>query len=448
MSYTPEIFAYRNPKHHEALVLPLGSSKVTVSDTRVYNTVFAGSSSTAIDLVIPKQSGFLDPSTLAIRALITLTDATLAQVVAGCPSFSYISQVQSAVGSSVLKIVPYHGVVSTALLNLCMSKSQKSGKAIALGFAATSSDDNLTDARIKAVAGGTETFSVVTPLLTSVIANASGMIPLSCGDIRFTIYLADTTQFNAFSTATGSSYSVKNLDLVYDVFKWGDSRDNYIPMSQDNYLPPVVSLKTLSYNVATSTYSSGTSGTSTLSFSINLKSVRGLLALFVPRNLATATTGSTNNVYDSWDVTNGTGTYQFALNNVFYPQVPINALNLASCNWELQKLATIFKNNFTSLFDKSSDMSISVKEASYSVSALGTTGTTSTDPSKFMVGCLLDKLYNQGDFYTGVPTINNNIQLKITSTYATTQDFTCILLAVGDCFLNMNMDQGNATLSE
>ena len=135
---------------------------------------------------------------------------------------------------------------------------------------------------------------------------------------------------------------------------------------------------------------------------------------------------------ESVDATTGSGSYQFQIGGVNYPQQILSALNNNS------GIINELRRAMGSIYDRSNSLSIGATE--FLMTPASTTDTINI-PGKFYVGTSCMRLTEDQDYmFTGVSSANSQINVIInTSTaVATGNNLTCLLLAHYDAIFEIN----------
>jgi hypothetical protein len=118
-------------------------------------------------------------------------------------------------------------------------------------------------------------------------------------------------------------------------------------------------------------------------------------------------------------------------------------MNKSGIYSELKKFSTtLYNSQYSKIFDKNNDISISPVEWSY---VQGNT-TTNAAPGKFMVGIHTEQLHNNADFTSGISTQQGGIVARVSLNTATNIALNTTMLVVADAFLNFDFVTGQTTL--
>jgi hypothetical protein len=248
--------------------------------------------------------------------------------------------------------------------------------------------------------------------------------------------------FGFVGTSTLTSLTITNFEVGYELFQPPTNLRNQI-MSR-----PSIQLKTMTYQHSSQPIAVGSSGTQSLTFNVRYNSIKAIFLTFTPTAVATSiTAGFLNNAYDCIDITNGSssgstgGDYCIIINGTQYPNKTLSTLTArAQIFTELKKACTTLGVEYTKIYDKNNDVSITQTEWLYP--ATTTTLTTKAAPSKFIVGIHTEKLHNNSIFFSGVSSQNSAITVRVNIPVATTVGVNCNLTCVCDSVLDFDLTQG------
>jgi len=171
-----------------------------------------------------------------------------------------------------------------------------------------------------------------------------------------------------------SSFSISNVELVYDMLEFNTDVDQIIRKNEKIYI------KSQSFSNTQQTLGSGVQGNISLVFNTRLASIKSAFL-----NMSnTDATKCTNKLYDSIDLSRSNGDFQISLGGYSYPQRSLSTLNNKGGIFQALRDAV------GTIFDNHNSLSISRNEWNFV-----DTGTTSyITPAKFYVGFNLEKLHS------------------------------------------------------
>ena len=285
-----------------------------------------------------------------------------------------------------------------------------------------------------------EEYTVAGPL-NCCIANAEKLFPVSkMSNVR--IQLTMDTLANMFATGnatvTPAAIELTNLELHYECITFDPQTDALIAsMANPN---GEIMIKTQSYSSSTQTIPSGSQSQLEYLFNNRLSSIKSLLLLLGGNQDTAGTNHQVNGMYDSVDVTNGMGDYQFVVAGTHIPPQPLSASRSKALIFE--QLSDCFGGTAHDLFG--SAMSITPKE-------FAKLGTEATDPATgdgafFAVGISTEKL-NSSALMTGISSQLSPINVRINFGSANTdRNHNLMLVTLHDAIISVNLMTKQATV--
>ena len=464
MESLPNLVNYSEPLS----VLPDGMQNYSVTCTPVNGSSFGPSAQIIVDL---NNVGYLDPASLMIRYNVTYTTTSATATgatqgiygaVSGCPVYSPFLRLDTLMNSNVIESVNNYNSVCSLLSNVNMSVAGKLGQQYALGYASDNYEFNeSTDGFIGGVVGTgsaqvlTKTLYLSAPL-PCLLSNAEKLIPLNGTNIRlqFTtdsmanfcplVSTTDVTGAQTFTTIAGTitglcglastvvtanaasrftGMTINNFEIVYNQVQFPPHIDQEIRMQS-----PKIRIKTTSFATGTQTIANATGGTVNLIYNLRYASIKGLFLM----NGGTTDGGtSKNKLFDSFDITRGTGSYNFNINGLNYPQNPMSTLtNKAFLLQELRRtMNNIYQNNV--------DMSINANEYALNDGSQSSVYI----PAKFFVAVNTQRLsVPYKTLFTGISSQNSPINAVINCGTATmSQNITALLAINYDAILEIDL---------
>jgi hypothetical protein len=204
--------------------------------------------------------------------------------------------------------------------------------------------------------------------------------------------------------------------LNYNVLDFGPEIDNAVRSMGEK-----ITIKSQSYSNTSNTLPLGSNGQVELIYSTKLASIKSLF-------LHCSVAGTTNGIFDAYEVTSG-GDIQFNLGGKLFPQSrPLSAAvaNKAMLLLELKKACG-------GLYNKSNTMAINNQE-------LLTIGTASTvvNPAKSYYGVSTQVLQGSDSvLLSGTSTNNSPITCRLNLTLATPATVNAALIAAFDCLIEI-----------
>lgn len=428
----------REINYSSAMSLPEGTQSNSIVSSPINGQTFGASQIIQFDLV---QRGYMVPESLYLRYKLTVTGGTAGTVnnfIRGTPVYSFLSRLETIVGSQVVESIQNYNILSNMLVNCKMNYAQKVGLANSFGYStadatlANQVDFGLSRTNLPnggnllgATAAAPANFFYAAPL-GCLLSNADHLVPLkfmpSCRIQLTTETLANAIQSPAGANAI-ASYSLSNVELCYDIIEFSPFVDQAISsMGQGS-----ITIRSQSYLSSGVTLPAASSGSLEFLFNQRLASIKSLFAHLS----GTLSTVSLNTLFDSVDAT-GTlgGDYQFFVSGLPYPPRPISTvLNKAAVSMELS-LA------FGPAHDLlSSNFSIAPTE----FNSTNVTVTTQNAMGKFYVGTNTEKLSTNGALLTGISSQGSPISVRVSIGTATTNAQVIQLICLYDALLKIDI---------
>jgi hypothetical protein len=428
----------REINYSSAMSLPEGTQSNSIVSSPINGQVFGASQIIQFDLV---QRGYLQPESLYLRYKLTVTGGTAGNVgnfIRGTPVYTFLSRLETIVGSQVVESIQNYNQLSNMLVNCKMNYAQKTGLANSFGY--TTADGTLANqvdfglARANLANGGNLLGATgAAPLnlfyaapLGCLLSNADHLVPLkfmpSCR-----IQLTTETLANAIQTVVAPnnivSYSLSNVELCYDIIEFSPFVDQAISsMGQGS-----ITIRSQSYLSSGVTLPAASSGSLEFLFNQRLASIKSLFAHLS----GTLNTVSVNTLFDSVDATGALGgDYQFFVSGLPYPPRPISTvLNKAAVSMELSLAFGPAHDLLTSNF------SIAPTE----FNSTNVTTTTQTAMGKFYVGTNTEKLSTNGALLTGISSQGSPISVRVSIGTATTNAQVIQLICLYDALLKIDI---------
>jgi hypothetical protein len=213
-----------------------------------------------------------------------------------------------------------------------------------------------------------------------------------------------------------TDFILSDFCVNYNILEFGPDIDNAVRSMGDK-----ITIKSQSYSNVANTLPLGTNGQVELIYSTKLASIKSLF-------LHCSVAGTTNGVFDSYEVTSG-GDLQFNIGGKLFPQSrPLSTAvaNKAMLLLELRKACG-------ALYAKTGSMSINSQE-------LLTIGSASTvvNPAKSYYGVSTQILQgSESVLLSGTSTNNSPITCRLNITQATPATVSAALIAVFDCLIEI-----------
>ena len=418
MSALPQSVNYQEP----LVVLPENTTNFEYTAVPVNGATFGPSSQILVDL---GNRGFLDPASLYFRYKINYTGLAADTVkICGVPAYQPMLRLDTFANSQNIETINNYNTVTALNLNLSLNIADRMGQQFNLGFNDTGLLNEHTDgAQLLIPAGGSIDQYYAAPLI-GLIGNAEKLIPLFLmNNIRVAITL-DTFQ-NVTSHLTAdkkiTGFTISNFEICYNCIDMGMSIQNdIIAMNSKLRIKSSTWATSLAPQIPKDSV-----GSQSLTFNLRYASVKSCFAIFGGTDPAI----SANKLLDSYDVTSGSGDYQFNIGGVNFPQKSLSTLNnKAGIMMELRKSqGSIFSNN----------VSLSVNWSEFTLNSGNSSSV--VKPAKFIVSQNLMKMtVPSKGFFLGVSTQLAPIQLNINIGTATSQAYNPLLCINYDSILEID----------
>lgn len=362
------------------------------------------------------QRGWLDPKSLSIRYRVDYSNGgnttTAGSAMIGCPVYTPFVRLNEYCGGATISSVNSYNQVCQALVSGSYSVSSKYGLQSCFGYTDGQNTNPNMDGRVLKVnsdptAGAlTGSFFVSAPLLGSILANSSKMIPLF-GIPALRLELTLDSLANMFFSSAGTAgngyvapsvFTISNFELCYSMIDLGAEVERYTLASA-----PQLKIKTTGYSNSSVSVAVGAVGSSSLVYNQRYSSIKS--AFILPAST------SLNKWGDFMDITNGGGDYSLTIGNVAFPQAVLStALNRSGILQETRRA-------FGCLFDSDNNNSINAVEFAYNINYTDTTSTSTTspyEPAKFIIGVDLEKVaHDDRTMMSGVSTFGTSISVNV-----------------------------------
>ena len=375
------------------------------------------------------QSNYLDPASLYIRYRVkTHGAATNVHACKKLPVYTLLQRLEVLFGSQIVENINDYNVYANMWMDMQLDPAQRYGSANQYGLNASGSLAD-TDGGSSTIAANTTSFTnnYAAPL-PCLLSASERLIPLGMmPNVRLQITTESVA--NAFLAATApTGIEFSNIELVYTSINFGADVENVIK-GVDSFFIKSQSVASMANNLST-----GITGTADLVYNMRLASVKSLFCTFAP----TGNNNALNGKFDSYDLSNGNGSFVFNIAGINYPQRDIStALHKNSLLLEIQKACG-------GLHSESYNSSISPVEWGM------VDGGTSTlqQPGKFYFAQNLEKLVNNQVLLSGISTQASPIVLRIVTNHTTTSPYNVTMFALYDALIQVNPLTRDASLKQ
>lgn len=423
--------------------LPEGTQCTSIVASPVNGQSFTPAGSLIqFDLV---QRGYLIPESMYLRYRLTTTLPATAganNALRGTPAYSCFSRLETIVGSQTVESIANYNMISNMLVNSRMNYAQKIGLANSLGYSSSASSVtyafDFTTNSCNALSFQTSTaanaiganVSLSCPL-GSLLSNCSNLVPLGfMPGVRIqltTEALANAYRLDGTNPITG--YTISQLELCYDVVSFSPMVDQAISQRGGGQL----TIKSQSYLSSGVTLGSGSVGQLEFLFNTRVASLKSLFTHL-------SATSSASGIFDSVDVTNNNGDYQFFVAGSPYPPRALSTLlNKSAISMELSMALG------GGVYDLlSSNFSINPTEFGYTINAppviTAGTPTATAQMGKFYPSVNCERLVTSDALLTGISSQGSPISFRVQIGTATTQASVINLICLFDALLQIDMN--------
>ena len=402
--------------------LPAGTSLMSIVTAPSNGSVFQDGGILYMDLI---SRGSMIPSSLYIRYKLTVTtDATANPYIRGIPAYSVFARSECLIGSSIIETIQGYNQVSSMVVNTKMNTAQKVGLSASLGLldqSTTPTFDNVDG--YKLLPSATNVLSLSAPLGNMFSACQQ---PLPLGKMPACRIQLTLDALTNLVSVGGTSFSVSNVELCYDVVDFGAEIDAAVD-SMVNESGEIV-IKSQGFMNSAQIVPIGLQGSTELVYGLRLASIKSLFALFCGTNAAYNPSAWAS----SRDITSNSGDLAFTISGKSYPDRPVSTtLNKAAFLSELSAAWGPSHDILTSNF------AITQKQF-YGYLGSGVVADPVSHPSRFIFSVNCEKLATNGALLTGVSSSNTPITLRINSSVATAQTFNVNVIALFDALIKVN----------
>lgn len=275
--------------------LPQGSRGQSLSAVPNNGSTFSEGSQIIVPLTT---TGILIPDSLYMSYKIAFTNLVNAEMI-GTPVYSPFSNLTTQIGSNTFESINNFGIVNNTLCNLRLSVADKYGQLPALGYYGATGTPSLEqlDGRTLLV---NDSFTLSGPVFCALSQAETGVPLFSMPEIRLIFTMDSLANYFTTTVAIPTVVTVSNFEIRYKIMNTDGSITNEI------YSMPEIQIKTSSFASSTSTIAAASSGYIEPTFSMRFGSVRNVVAVLGSGSLK-------NKNYDSVDLTNNAGEYQYKI---------------------------------------------------------------------------------------------------------------------------------------
>lgn len=410
--------------------LPPNTSNLSVVVSPANGQTF-GAGGDVIQFDLPSR-GYLVPESLYIRFKQTTTGANADPLLRGTPAYTPFARLETIIGGQVVESIQQYNQLANILVNTKMSIAQKVGMAASLGYidnggGVAPTFINVDGATLAQTADTAQDYAAP---LGCLLSNAEHLVPLGMMP-GCRIQLTTDSLTNMFVVpANTTAWALSNLELCFDVVDFGEEVNMAVMSMADE--DGNIFIKSQSYTSASQNLPTGT-GQTELVFNQRLSSIKSILA-----NFAGGAANQTNGIFDSVDVSRGSGDYQFLIASEQFPPRPLSvSQNKGGVYQELADTWSVAHDLYHS------NMAITPLQ----FAALDNTATTNTSPAKFYVGTNTERLSTNNALLTGVSSQLSPISLRVNlGATGSSQAHMTTLICLFDAIIAVNVGSRQASV--
>jgi hypothetical protein len=260
--------------------------------------------------------------------------------------------------------------------------------------------------------------------LNCLFANADRLVPLKfMPGCRIQLTMDALANIFYAATTTPTSAIITNMELCFDLIDFPADVDMAVASMSD--AAGKIHIKSQSFVSSGQTLANGSVGSLEFIYNYRLASIKSLFL-----NQSGTAASSLNKAYDSFDCTAGSGSYQFFVASMPYPQRPLSTA---------QNRAGILTETSSALgpaHDINTNQ-LGVSPATFARNVGDTT--TIALPAQFWVASNTERLSSNGVLLSGVSSQNSPISLRMDITTATTAALTLQLIALYDAIVEVDV---------
>lgn len=380
------------------------------------------------------QYGYIVPDSLVVSCVIRYdvdAGAGTTTIMGSCPASAWVRDLTTMVNSQQIENIQGYNSLYNMLVNAKMDVSAKLGLSKAFGLSFSDSETaaaytprfNNGDGAVFATGAGTKTLRGSFPL-GCILSSASKFLPLSMGDTRITLTIADLNDFTGSSgAAVRSNLQISQIQLNYDCIVFSEDVDGLINSQAD--AAGDIYLKSQSFAVSSSPIANGFVGSTEIPYAQSLTSIKSLHTLFTPL--------VGNRGFASHDATSQNGSLQYTIAGRPYPESQIDTLNRPQYA-TLEFLASIYGTHDPILSTRTS-MSNATWTA---VDAAPADDSKVIDVAKAYFGANVERLSSNAYMLSGVSSMNSNLTLRLVANTATLAALNAVFIVCYDAVIKYN----------
>jgi hypothetical protein len=377
------------------------------------------------------QYGRLVPDSMYLSVNLKFVNGTTgtANYILGVSALSWINRVDSFINSSTVETINAVGPLSQMVLSGKLNAMDKLGLSYPLGinfgndgaFIAEEADSFLIPTGT--ATGATVAVPIAVPL-PCIFANADKFFPLGLGECRIqltTDILSNFASTSAGATTTLASYTVENVQLMYDIIEFDAETEALINSQVDaegNFY-----IKSESWAISSATIANAFTGYVEIPYANSLTSIKSIYTLFCRSDRY--------KLFSSYDPTQSNGSIQWTVGSQPYPPTAIDTLNRRPTA-VLEFLEALHGTKNSPLSARTCLSFINFRD-----STVAQASDSPTNLSKAFFGCSLEKI--SGSYLlTGISSMNSNITVRVNIGTATNVALNALVILNHDVLVKFN----------
>lgn len=352
------------------------------------------------------QYGRLVPASMYLTANLKFVNGTTGTInhILGVPSLAWINRIDSFINSSTVETVNAVGPLAQMLLSGKMNAVDKLGLSYPLGinfgadgaFVTEESDGYFISAATGT--GAVVTVPIATPI-PNIFSNADKYFPLGLGECRIQLtsdILSNFASTSAGAATTLASYTIENVQLMYDIIEFDDNTEmlinSQVDANGDFYI------KSESYAVSSATIATAFTGYVEIPYANSLTSIKSIYTMFCRSDRY--------RLFAAYDPTQSNGSVQWTIGSQPYPSSAIDTLNRRPS--AVMEFLEALHGTKASPVSARTCLSFS----NFRDSTVVQGSDAPSNLSKAFFGCSLEKI--SGSYLlTGISSMNSNITVRV-----------------------------------
>jgi hypothetical protein len=352
------------------------------------------------------QYGRLIPDSMYLSCNLKFVNGTTGTTnyILGVPALAWINRIDSFINSSTVETINAVGPLSQMILAGKMNAMDKLGLSYPFGinfgadgaFIAEEADSFQIPSAT--ATGATVALQIAVPI-PNIFSNADKFFPLGLGECRIQLtsdILSNFAATSAGATTTLASYTIENVQLMYDIIEFDEQTEMLINSQVDS--EGAFYIKSESYAISSATIPTAFSGYVEIPYANSLTSIKSIYTLFCRSDRY--------RLFSSYDPTQSNGSVQWTIGSLPFPPTAIDTLNRRPTA-VLEFLEALHGTKVSPVSARTCLSYVNFRDS--------TVAQGSDSPynlSKAFFGCSLEKI--SGSYLlTGISSFNSNITVRV-----------------------------------